>query len=59
MTELEQSSGEDVVELKRLAQEKADEIVSEVLEIENSINVIAQVGEIAQYLEENGFELGE
>lgn len=59
LTELEQSSGEDVVELKRLAQEKADEIVSEVLEIENSINVIAQVGEIAQYLEENGFELGE
>ena len=59
LTELEQSSGEDVVEFKRLAQEKADEIVSEVLEIENSINVIAQVGEIAQYLEENGFELGE
>lgn len=57
LKELGDSSDNDIVELKKLAQEKADAIVSEAIEIEDSIDVPAQVVGIAQYLMDNGFEL--
>lgn len=57
LEELKDSSDESTAEMRRLAREKADSIVSEVVEIENSLDINAQVVEIAQYLVNNGFEL--
>lgn len=59
LAELGESAEDDVVELKRLAQEKADELISEVLEIEGSIDVPSQVSGIAQYLLDAGFDFGD
>lgn len=59
LEELKDSVDESAAEMRRMAQEKADAIVLEVVEIEGSIDIPAQVLEIAQYLADNGFELGD
>ena len=57
LEELKDSTDENAAEMRRMAQEKADSIVSEVIEVEGSIDIPVQVVEIAQYLVNNGFEL--
>ena len=51
LEELKDSTDENTAEMRRLAQEKAASIVSEVNEIEGRLdNIPAQVGDIVQYL---------
>lgn len=58
LEELKDSTDENTAEMRRLAQEKAASIVSEVNEIEGRLdNIPAQVGDIVQYLLNNGYEL--
>lgn len=58
LEDFKDSTDETSVEYKRLAQEKADSIISEVNEIEGRLdNIPAQVGDIVQYLLNNGYEL--
>ena len=57
LRELGDSEDADVVELKKLAQEKADGIITETEEILRSIDVKAQKNDISEYLTENGYDL--
>lgn len=57
LADLGESDADDVLELKRLAQEKADSIVSDVVEIEGCLDVQLHVRELSKYLLDNGFEL--
>ena len=57
LRELGDSEDADVVELKKLAQEKADGILSETEEILRSIDVQAQRNDISEYLTGNGYDL--
>lgn len=57
LEQLSYSTETGTQELKRLAQEKADSIVSEIKEITATLNVQNQVKAITEYLERNGFEL--
>lgn len=59
LEELKDSTDSDSVALKTAAQEKADSIISEVMEIEGVLDVQEQMKELAKYLKTNGFELGE
>lgn len=59
LEELGESQESDVVEMKRLAQEKVDAIVNEVVEIETSINSEALEKELDKYLTEHGYNLVE
>lgn len=57
LAELKDFTDADALALKKLAQEKADPIISEIDEIERSLDISSQIIEIAQYLLANGFEL--
>lgn len=59
LEELKDSTDQEASELKKLAQEKADSIISEVMEIKDAIDVSGQTRELESYLEKIGFELGE
>jgi len=59
LAELGDSTDSNVVELKRLAQAKADSIINEVDEVAGSIDVDAQVRTLSEYLSLNGYELTE
>ena len=59
LAELGDSTDSNVVELKRLAQAKADSIINEVDEVAGSIDVDAQVRTLSEYLSLNGYELKE
>ena len=59
LAELGDSTDSNVVELKRLAQAKADSIINEVDEEAGSIDVDAQVRTLSEYLSLNGYELKE
>ena len=59
LEELKDSTDSESAMLKTAAQEKADSIISEVVEIEGALDVQKQMKELAGYLETNGFDLGE
>lgn len=59
LSEISKSGDDDAAEMKTLAEEKADEIVTEVVEIEKSINVDDITKEIEKYLSESGYTLSE
>lgn len=59
LLELNNPLDEGELELKKTAQEKAYGIVSEVDEIESSLDISSQIVEITRYLLANGFELGD
>lgn len=57
LRELGDSEDADVVELKKLAQERADGIITEAEEILRSVDVQAQRKDISEYLTVNGYDL--
>jgi len=59
LKELGDSSDEDVLTLRQLAQQKAESIIAEVSEISGSIDIPTQKDELSQYLLEEGFDLSE
>lgn len=59
LEELKDSTDGDAIELKNLAQEKADFIIKNVIEIVRSLNVSEQTKNLALFLKNCGFELDE
>lgn len=57
--ELGDSNEADALEIKRMAQEKADSIFSEIEEISAAVDVNEQVKELSDYLVKEGFDLSD